>query len=73
MSSQGSSAGSHAPVDRDKKRKEVGALLRSCLMSSKGGVPLETVNRKSMLCLYLIKVDDLMSVLTGHGFMANLL
>ena len=50
MSSQGSSAGSHAPVDREKKRKEVGALLRSCLMSSKGGVPLETVNRKSMLC-----------------------
>lgn len=49
MSSQGSSAGSHAPVDREKKRKEVGALLRSCLMSSKGGVPLETVNRESML------------------------
>ena len=44
--SSGSTAGSHAPVDREKKRKEVGALLRSCLMSSKGGVPLETVNRK---------------------------
>ena len=56
--SSGSSAGGHAPVDREKKRKEVGALLRSCLMSSKGGVPLETVNRKFMLRLDLIKVDN---------------
>ena len=28
------------------KRKEVASLLRSCLMSSKGGVPLEKVQRK---------------------------
>ena len=47
--SSGSSAGGHAPVDKEKKRKEVGALLRSCLMSSKGGVPLETVNRKFII------------------------
>ena len=47
--SSGSNAGSHAAVDREKKRKEVGALLRSCLMSSKGGVPLETVNRKFII------------------------
>ena len=61
--SSGSSAGGHAPVDREKKRKEVGALLRSCLMSSKGGVPLETVNRKLINALFICILSKLMPLL----------
>ena len=47
----------NASEEREKTRKQVVTLIRSLLISTKGGVPIEKINRKKLCKLVYVQLQ----------------